>query len=299
MRGRSRRISAAERLARAGASPTRSGPEGSSRNGSRLGRGQPLTLCRRGSDRSRRPPTLARILPESGYWAASKCDVPRLVSYNPAVDYSRRGPEWPDEGKAMKKTMIMLAASTVLAACAAEEADTTTGQTVGQWRIDVNQAAGPGCFAVRNFVNPNSEVQMGINATSTPPSGYLVDLRAGLRGHPARAVDPGDLHRRRPGVQGHLHRAGHRRLRRRHRPGGQCRLHLQPRRPGPAHHHLRGRPPGDRPARGRRPRHRRPARLPGRRSSRSAGRARSRPPLLLPGAAHRLGRPSPRHRNAA
>ena len=32
-----------ERLARAGASPTRSGPEGSSRNEPRLGRDQPLT----------------------------------------------------------------------------------------------------------------------------------------------------------------------------------------------------------------------------------------------------------------
>ena len=95
----------------------------------------------------------------------------------------------------MKATVIFLTASVALAACAAKEQDTSTGQTVGQWRIDVNQNAGPGCFAVRHFVNPNSEVQMGINATSTPPSGYL-DLRAGLRGHPARAVDPGDLHRR-------------------------------------------------------------------------------------------------------
>ncbi|EYD74552.1 hypothetical protein Rumeso_03848 [Rubellimicrobium mesophilum DSM 19309] len=33
-----------ERLARAGASPTRSGPEGSSRNETRLGRVQPLTV---------------------------------------------------------------------------------------------------------------------------------------------------------------------------------------------------------------------------------------------------------------
>ena len=96
----------------------------------------------------------------------------------------------------MKTTVIILAASTALAACAAEEQVSDTGQTVGQWRIEVNQNAGPGCFAVRNFVNPNSEVQMGINATSTPPSGLSVDLRAGLRGHRARAVDPGDLRRR-------------------------------------------------------------------------------------------------------
>ncbi len=38
-----RPISSLERLARAGASPTRSDPEGSSRNETRLGRVQPLT----------------------------------------------------------------------------------------------------------------------------------------------------------------------------------------------------------------------------------------------------------------
>ena len=53
---------------------------------------------------------------------------------------------------------------------------------MGQWRIDVNQNAGPGCFAVRNFVDPNSEVQMGINATSTPPSGYLSIFVQGYEG---------------------------------------------------------------------------------------------------------------------
>ena len=82
----------------------------------------------------------------------------------------------------MKPTLIILAASTVLAACAAEEQAAGTVQTVGQWRIEVNQAAGPGCFAVRNFVNPTSEVQMGINATSTPPSGYLSIFVQGYEG---------------------------------------------------------------------------------------------------------------------
>ncbi len=42
-RGASRAYVTIERLARAGAPPTRSGPEGSSRNGTRLGRVQPLT----------------------------------------------------------------------------------------------------------------------------------------------------------------------------------------------------------------------------------------------------------------
>jgi hypothetical protein len=82
----------------------------------------------------------------------------------------------------MKTTVIVLAASAALAACAAEEPISRTGETVGQWRIDVNQAAGPGCFAVRNFVDPNSEVQMGINATSTPPSGYLSIFVQGYEG---------------------------------------------------------------------------------------------------------------------
>ena len=36
--------------------------------------------------------------------------------------------------------------------------------------------------AVRNFVNPTSEVQMGINATSTPPSGYLSIFVQGYEG---------------------------------------------------------------------------------------------------------------------
>lgn len=82
----------------------------------------------------------------------------------------------------MKKTVIILAATTALAACATDEQISQTGQTVGNWRIDVNQNAGPGCFAVRNFVDPNSEVQMGINATSTPPSGYLSIFVQGYEG---------------------------------------------------------------------------------------------------------------------
>ena len=89
----------------------------------------------------------------------------------------------------MKPTGIILAASTVLAACAAEKRAAGPVQTVGQWRIEVNQAAGPGCFAVRNFVNPTSEVQMGINAASTPPSGYLSIFVQGYEGiQPGQSV---------------------------------------------------------------------------------------------------------------
>jgi hypothetical protein len=86
----------------------------------------------------------------------------------------------------MKTTTLILATSMGLAACAADEQVSATGQTVGQWRIDVNQNAGPGCFAVRSFVDPNSEVQMGINATSTPPSGYLSIFVQGFEG-----IEPG------------------------------------------------------------------------------------------------------------
>lgn len=82
----------------------------------------------------------------------------------------------------MKATVLILAAATGLAACASEETISSTGETVGQWRIDVNQNAGPGCFAVRNFVNPNSEVQMGINATSVPESGFLSIFVQGYEG---------------------------------------------------------------------------------------------------------------------
>jgi len=82
----------------------------------------------------------------------------------------------------MKTTTIILAAAVALAACAAKEPDPAAGQTVGNWRIKVNPAAGPGCYAVRNFVDPTSEVQMGINATSTPPSGYLSIFVQGYEG---------------------------------------------------------------------------------------------------------------------
>lgn len=88
----------------------------------------------------------------------------------------------------MKPTGIILAASTILAACATEEpmvAD--TGEVVGNWRIEVNQDAGPGCVAIRNFVDPTSQVQMGINATSTPASGYLSIFVQGYEG-----IQPGE-----------------------------------------------------------------------------------------------------------
>ena len=91
----------------------------------------------------------------------------------------------------MKTTVMMLAAAAALAACAEVEkkADPAAGQTVGEWRIAVNDKAGPGCFASRSFANPTSEVQMGINATSTPPSGYLSIFVQGYEGiQPGQSV---------------------------------------------------------------------------------------------------------------
>lgn len=82
----------------------------------------------------------------------------------------------------MKTTMLLLAgAALALGACAqVEKADKP--ETVGNWVITKNEQAGPGCVATRQFVNPNSQVQMGINATSTPASGYLAIYVQGYEG---------------------------------------------------------------------------------------------------------------------
>ena len=84
----------------------------------------------------------------------------------------------------MRATALLLAASTALVACATVEKneDITTQQTVGDWRIAVSQKAGPGCVAIRSFVDPTSEVQMGINATSVPPTGFLAIYVQGYEG---------------------------------------------------------------------------------------------------------------------
>jgi hypothetical protein len=91
----------------------------------------------------------------------------------------------------MRTTAIILAASTALAACATVEKvekneDITAYKTVGEWQIAVSRKAGPGCVAIRHFVNPTSEVQMGINATSTPPTGFFAIFVEGYEG-----IEPG------------------------------------------------------------------------------------------------------------
>ena len=89
----------------------------------------------------------------------------------------------------MKTPMIILTASIALAACAEvrKEEDAVATRTAGEWQIAVNENAGPGCFATRHFVNPTSQVQMGINATSTPPSGSLSIFVQG-----AEVIQPGE-----------------------------------------------------------------------------------------------------------
>lgn len=82
----------------------------------------------------------------------------------------------------MKTTMLMIAAATALAACGAEQDALTKSDNLGNWQISVNENAGPGCVATRHFVNPTSQVQMGINATTTPPSGSLSIFVQGAEG---------------------------------------------------------------------------------------------------------------------
>ena len=91
----------------------------------------------------------------------------------------------------MRTTAIILAASTALVACATVEKvekneDITAYKTVGEWQIAVSRKAGPGCVAIRHFVNPTSDVQMGINATSTPPTGFFAIFVQGYEG-----IEPG------------------------------------------------------------------------------------------------------------
>jgi hypothetical protein len=43
----------------------------------------------------------------------------------------------------------------------------------GNWDIVVNEKTGPGCLAIQKFSNPTSQVQLGIDATHTPRTGYI------------------------------------------------------------------------------------------------------------------------------
>ncbi len=56
----------------------------------------------------------------------------------------------------------------------------------GDWEIAVNQNMGPGCVAIQRFVDPTSQVQMGIDATGTERVGYIAILVEGAEG-----IEPG------------------------------------------------------------------------------------------------------------
>ncbi|MFT3975031.1 MAG: hypothetical protein QM699_16800 [Amaricoccus sp.] len=81
----------------------------------------------------------------------------------------------------MRTMTLLLAGALALGACAAMDRFAKP-ETVGNWVITKNGESGPGCVATRQFVNPNSQVRMGINATSTPPSGYLAIYVQGYEG---------------------------------------------------------------------------------------------------------------------
>ena len=91
------------------------------------------------------------------------------------------------QGNTMKKTILLLAGGALALGACAEVKRFEQPETVGNWVITKNEQAGPGCVATRSFVNPTSQVQMGINATSTPPSGYLAIYVQGYEG-----IDPGE-----------------------------------------------------------------------------------------------------------
>ena len=48
--------------------------------------------------------------------------------------------------------------------------------TEGDWQIAVNQGMGPGCVAIQRFVDPDLQVQMGIDARSPEKTGYIAIL---------------------------------------------------------------------------------------------------------------------------
>ncbi len=75
-----------------------------------------------------------------------------------------------------------LALALALAACSTERDMFKKADNVGNWQVAVNEEAGPGCYATRHFVDPTSQVQMGINATTTPASGYLSIFVQGYEG---------------------------------------------------------------------------------------------------------------------
>ena len=48
--------------------------------------------------------------------------------------------------------------------------------TEGDWQIAVNQGMGPGCVAIQRLVDPDLQVQIGIDARSLEKTGYIAIL---------------------------------------------------------------------------------------------------------------------------
>lgn len=84
----------------------------------------------------------------------------------------------------MSRTSI-LAATLVAGALVTAGASAQTFETYateGEWEIAINQNMGPGCVAIQRFVDPTSQVQMGIDARQAERTGYIAILVEGAEG---------------------------------------------------------------------------------------------------------------------
>ena len=54
--------------------------------------------------------------------------------------------------------------------------------TEGDWQIAVNQGMGPGCVAIQRLVDPDLQVQIGIDARSLEKTGYIAILAGNADG---------------------------------------------------------------------------------------------------------------------
>lgn len=80
------------------------------------------------------------------------------------------------------KTGALALAAGALLSTGASAQTFKTHSTVGDWQIAINEDMGPGCLAIQKFVNPTSQVQMGIDATSAEPTGYIAIYVEGAEG---------------------------------------------------------------------------------------------------------------------
>jgi hypothetical protein len=84
----------------------------------------------------------------------------------------------------MNKTTLFttaLIAGALVAAGASAQTFKKYGKE-GDWEIVVNEKTGPGCLAIQKFADPTSQVQLGIDATHTPRTGYIAIYVEGAEG---------------------------------------------------------------------------------------------------------------------